>query len=376
MGMPLALVFAIICFFAWATMAFAQEPLPADLAYYIENAARNKSRPNDVLLLTVANAIAANPAYVELIMAKAVTMAPQERNTLVNMTITSFPYLANRILIGASMAAPLHGAPPGYAAPVYAPPAYAPPAYAPPVYAAPVYAPPAYAPPAYAAPAYAPPAASQMAARMAPGPAPLAPPVPMPSNSNIDLTRKLGGYVAFGAGYKLLRDSNLENAGGTPSGSLNMKNGFAGILATGRRWPIGLRGELEANYHRNAIDQLNGPGFGYTAANKVSGRMTTYAIMANGYYDFSLDLLDGRLTPYVGGGIGYSRVKLDFDGATTSQMDDVYAYQAMTGAEYILWPGMALKGEYRYFATKDPDFGRTTASHKSHVLGIGAIFDF
>ena len=75
MGMPLVLVSAVICFFAWATVASAQDALPAELAYPIENAARNKSQPNDLLLLTVTNAIAANPSYVELIMARAVTQA-------------------------------------------------------------------------------------------------------------------------------------------------------------------------------------------------------------------------------------------------------------------------------------------------------------
>ncbi len=343
-----AWIFSAWIFYAWPGLALAQQALPSNIAYYIDNAARSGSHPNDLIVMAVGNAIAANPQYVEMIMARAVTRAPKERGYLIDMTITSFPHFANRILAGANMAAPR-----SYASP-----------------SAPAFAP--------SAPAYAP---RQTAQAPAPRPRPPAPaPAPIPGSSgaksSFGLMRKPGGYASFGVAYKMLQDADLENAGMTASGTLGAKKGFVGSIAMGYRFKIGLRGELEGAYHRNIIDQLEGNGFGYTASDRVGGNVTTHVIMANAYYDIPLDVLDGRLTPYIGGGAGYARVKINFDGSAASESTDVVAYQGVLGAEYALKPGIGLKGEYKYFATKDPDFGRTKTEYKSHIMGVGLVFDF
>jgi opacity protein-like surface antigen len=142
------------------------------------------------------------------------------------------------------------------------------------------------------------------------------------------------------------------------------------------RWVDGLRGELEASYRRNHIHgnwnshvtthhHRTSGGEGSTRSTTsgegtISGHMSTFAMMANVWYDIDIG---SKLKPYVGGGAGWARSRVDLRGintaaknnssTTTSNENSGFAYQLGAGVRYEFMHDASVGIGYRYFRGPD-----------------------
>jgi opacity protein-like surface antigen len=139
------------------------------------------------------------------------------------------------------------------------------------------------------------------------------------------------------------------------------------------RWLHGFRVELEASYRRNdvggrwdvtSVNNLAIPGeigAAALATGPISANMSTFALMANAWYEFSVG---SRFKPYLGGGFGWARSRLDgefeepnisltaqavnpFNGFVVENSG--FAYQLGFGITSEISPGVSLGIGYRYF---------------------------
>ena len=193
-------------------------------------------------------------------------------------------------------------------------------------------------------------------------------------------TAKEGGWYArvFG-GVSTLSDTDVRvnntRASGTFSGGL-LVGGAVGYDYAGP-W----RAEIEYAYRSSSVDRL-------PASFARDGDYASTAIMLNGLYSFGEI---GRLRPYVGAGVGFTR-EVDFDltsgpaapppSAVGEYSDSgLFAYQAIAGADVAFgerWSGF---GELRAFGVNSPSLpgtsGRTlTADYRTFDVLVGLSVAF
>ena len=154
----------------------------------------------------------------------------------------------------------------------------------------------------------------------------------------------------------------------TGMGSEHSNTGFVLGGAVGvhlDKWVDGLRGELEASYRRNRINgnwstSHHSGGEGRRGAEgTLSGDRSTFAVMANVWYDIHLG---SKFTPYIGGGAGWARSRISFVAVTTTFNDSSssfaversgFAYQLGAGLKYEIMPDTSIGIGYRYFRGPD-----------------------
>ena len=150
---------------------------------------------------------------------------------------------------------------------------------------------------------------------------------------------------------------------------------FSGVI--GYRFAGGLRIEGELGYRKAGFDEITLREPGSLAAllppeqrqepavleslkgtHPAEGDLSSVSLMVSLYYD--IDLASG-LKPYVGGGIGLSRVSMKASTAGTQTTDDddtVFAYQFGAGIGYGIgtWSGrpVIVSLDFRHHATADP----------------------
>lgn len=214
----------------------------------------------------------------------------------------------------------------------------------------------------------------------------------------------------------------------------NFNSGFVLAAAVGYRFDIGLRPELEIarryhkmggvqvfnggqNYHRYWSNQTTVRGSAayfstwiattttattpqYTRTNHstatvskatlqgtalTSGDITSYAIMANLWYDFIVDEEIG-MRPFIGGGVGMANVSFDYAGTlmvsagsqTFSASNDTWstAWQFGAGVAFDIVEGASLSAQYRYFATEEIDLGGgNSLQYESHAVMFGLTLE-
>lgn len=150
-----------------------------------------------------------------------------------------------------------------------------------------------------------------------------------------------GFYLKAYGGASGLSDSDITISGlGTDSGvgfGSGTIAGAAGGFAYGG-WPVS--GELEWTYRTGDSD----------AGATVGGDFASTALMLNGIWNLGRT---GRLTPYVGAGVGVV-TEIDFDvpaGAAAGEYSDtgIFAFQAFGGVSYAVTDRLSAFGELRYF---------------------------
>jgi opacity protein-like surface antigen len=222
-----------------------------------------------------------------------------------------------------------------------------------------------------------------------PPPPPPQPQVPPPVEMRRSIPDCLGGptceggkgsgwYVSVLGGGNWIADDNINYrfaaVSSAPQGAVYAYQDFeadAGFVvgaAVGRDlccWIPGLRGELELTYRRNYVRGYHEDGTdNLFSSNQIpdvtgplDGHISTFAIMANVWYDFDL----GGVNPYFGGGIGWghSRFKANYFNTTFSapfgavdETDTGFAYQLGAGFNVPIAQGARLGVGYRY-----TDFG-------------------
>ena len=164
-----------------------------------------------------------------------------------------------------------------------------------------------------------------------------------------------GIYIGAGAGYNLPVDIGATINLVLPFTSTDLKTtgGFVGLASVGYGLGNGMRFEIEGNYRRGNISGATGP-----LVTDATGRLQTYAVMANALFDMDIGM--PWLYPYIGGGVGYAWTNLGNVilsgpatpfGATVNSTKGNFAFQAIGGLSFPMprVPGLSLTTEYRFF---------------------------
>ena len=178
-----------------------------------------------------------------------------------------------------------------------------------------------------------------------------------------------GLYVSANAGVALLRDSALIE---TTVGKMESGTGMTSGLALGYRKGQ-IRIEEELSYQKNDIDKITFSG----TSRAATGDRTAASLLLNGYYDF---VNAGSVTPFIGGGIGYTRIKENDAGyvgqRTMNRHDTVFAFQLSAGLGYAIDNRTSLDLVYRYFRASNPQLGATEEEYRSNNIMIGIRYNF
>jgi outer membrane protein OmpA-like peptidoglycan-associated protein/opacity protein-like surface antigen len=168
----------------------------------------------------------------------------------------------------------------------------------------------------------------------------------LPAFAQQEPVAQRGLYLGGGLG------AGFPDSSGISSPSLNtsadLSAGFVGMGTLGYGLKSGWRVELEGAYRENGVDGIEGVSGG------GGGDYTAWSLMGNVKYEFPTG---SRVTPYVGGGLGF--VSLDMDSVTpigASTIDDSdtsFAWQGIAGVGIGLSNALQLFAEYHYVGTSD-----------------------
>lgn len=214
-----------------------------------------------------------------------------------------------------------------------------------------------------------------------------------------------GATGAFTTG-NLGDGTTLDVAAGTPYGwSTEFDGGTAFAGEFGARYGNGFRAGVELVYSQADVDTHTGvtlgggsidgvdaaaiagspTALGVTVAEVVAdgrGDITSTALYFNGYYDFNLE---GAIQPYVGAGIGYADVSVEYSPSGIPVIDDSegkFAYQLKAGATWQANEQWEFYGEYAYRATEDLELsnqlfpGSLEIENQSNAFMFGARYRF
>ncbi|MFI4976296.1 MAG: outer membrane protein [Caulobacterales bacterium] len=189
-----------------------------------------------------------------------------------------------------------------------------------------------------------------------------------------------GYYVSLKAGLAVLDKVPMRCPHGVIDPVLRARLGFGASAAAGYSFANGFRVEAEAPLRTNAIGSVTAG----SASESVSGSITSVALMANLLYDIN-GLRVGRLTPYVGGGVGAAHVTADGLRANNAVLltgaSDRFAYQGIVGVSGDVTRSWSVDLDYRYFATADPKFktasgDSVSARYETQSVMLGGTYHF
>ena len=205
-----------------------------------------------------------------------------------------------------------------------------------------------------------------------------------------------GLYGSLHAGGSFLqKSSNVDDVPAAIPTDVDLKYKYGPLFggALGWAFPFGLRLEGEVTYRTNdfkridinrdgglggfvGLPPLDGTSF------KVNGKETTLSFMANAWYDIKTGT---RFTPYVGGGIGVTWLRMDnlrlggFQLADDSEYTG--AWQLGGGVSVEVTPMISLSVDYRYFSAISPvikDFAgfNLETDYRTHNVVAGIRINF
>lgn len=183
-----------------------------------------------------------------------------------------------------------------------------------------------------------------------------------------------GPYVRGSIGASFVEDIS----GSSPyNSSFNNKFNSGQVYggAAGYRWH-NIRLEGEFVFQENDYDKIQNSSGTYVNA---KGSISNQSLLLNGYYDF---LNESRFTPFVGAGLGASKVEINDLLATgwskpLNRDDTVLGYQLSAGVAAALSESYQLVVYYRYLATEDPHFDSDVDyEFSSHNIMLGLRVDF
>ncbi len=167
-----------------------------------------------------------------------------------------------------------------------------------------------------------------------------------------------GWYGRADVGYSINGEVDVEVFDGeeTFSDTVDLDNDWMADVGLGYAYGNGLRAELELARRANELSDLAGADVDATS------------LMLNGFYDFNRD---GGWQPYVGLGVGYAQVEA---GAAD---DSAWAWQALAGLGMALSDRLTLDVGYRYFQTRDLEFGPISDADYTHqAVTLGLRYQF
>lgn len=170
---------------------------------------------------------------------------------------------------------------------------------------------------------------------------------PAMAESPFDVPTPSGWYVSLFGGVTFADDyePSANLFGVQYSFETEFDNGYVLGIALGTQILPNLRGEIEyaysnSNNDRGAIKFNGAPILGGT----LLGELEVQTVLVNLWYDIQLN---GPITPYIGGGIGYGHAGLDFSSGLSDD-DGGFAYQLGVGARYAFNERWNLDVSYRF----------------------------
>ena len=159
---------------------------------------------------------------------------------------------------------------------------------------------------------------------------------------------ELNPYVSAKLSYSDMSVSGKDSWGkGSHKENLDDNNVWVGKIAAGVSTKLNygsLRTELEYSRNEDA-KSTTGAKKGGTDFTKLESQ----SLMLNAYYDIDTGT---KFTPYVGAGIGYSKLKASYtltaENATLSESDYQFTWQAGVGVAYAVNDNLSLDLGYRY----------------------------
>ena len=190
--------------------------------------------------------------------------------------------------------------------------------------------------------------------------------VPMSSMASDD-----SFYIKANVGVGMAMDSdidNVPNAGDTAKMTYN--SGFTGSLAAGYDFANPLRLEIELIRQKNDLDITSYNNF-YGTFNE--GDLKTHSFMFNGFYDVDTG---SAWTPFIGAGLGWSKLDINDPGFNDSDSDDVFTYQFIGGVAYAFNDQWSVDAQYRFMGTSDATIDDADFSVNSNNLMLGLRYSF
>ncbi len=199
-----------------------------------------------------------------------------------------------------------------------------------------------------------------------------------------------GWYMSGNLGLSIISDSDMGSydeedleevvgedlpTGTTGSAEMAFDKGWVRGAAVG--YDFGnFRLESELSYIANDLDKItatvNAPSEPSVSVGvPIGGDATSVTFLFNGYYDFNAE---GKLHPYLTGGLGYSYVDatVRFEGEKMSDYDSVFTFQVGAGLYYDMTDNISLDLRYRYLKMSDP----MDIEFKGHQVSAGLMFRF
>ena len=135
-------------------------------------------------------------------------------------------------------------------------------------------------------------------------------------------------------------------------------------LGTGKAFVFSVGKYLNDNF-RLELEAIKRTGYEYDVRDEgdssktVEAKIETHALFINGFYDFQpFSISNTPITPYLGGGVGFSRNKMGtnldhtdglYDGTTTdSNTNNQFAYKLSAGTLFSLTEQLSLDVNYQY----------------------------
>jgi opacity protein-like surface antigen len=182
------------------------------------------------------------------------------------------------------------------------------------------------------------------------------------------------GYISGNIGAVMVEDADLTgpalDASGLSGVEVSFDTGFAGALAAGAdAGPVRIEGEF--SYRINDMDEISGSFFGIPGSGPANGEIESMSLLGNVIFDIGTN---SPFTPFIGAGMGFSNVDMEFEGV--SEDDTVFAYQFIAGMGFKVSEVTSIDISYRYFATDDPELDGIESEYTTHNLFAGVRFSF
>ena len=178
-------------------------------------------------------------------------------------------------------------------------------------------------------------------------------------------------YIKGNVGLGMAMDTdidNMPNAAGTAK--VTYDTGIVASLAAGYDFANPMRMEVEFMRQKNDLDRLS---YDNVYGNFDEGDLTTKSFMLNGFYDIDTG---SPWTPFLGGGIGWSKLDLNTPALDMSDNDNVFTYQFIGGVAYAFNEQWSVDAQYRFIGTSDATIDGADFDFNSNNLMLGLRYSF
>lgn len=178
-------------------------------------------------------------------------------------------------------------------------------------------------------------------------------------------------YLKANVGIGMALDTDLDNIRNSgETAKITYDSGFVGSLAAGYDFANPLRMEIELLRQKNDLELTSYNNF-YGGFN--DGDLKTHSLMVNGFYDVDTG---SSWTPFVGAGIGMSKLDINDPGFQESDSDEVFTYQFIGGVAYAVNEDWSIDAQYRFMGTSDATIDDAEFNVNSSNLMLGLRYSF